>query len=309
MNIQTGGKVSGVYGIKVLRNAGTDKEHLEDFGESPNMLLDGFFERFASGGGALKTNEWIMFVGSGTTPVEGTQTQLVSQVGSYDYMPVTSNDNVKVDEDYILSSTGVAEWAIGAIVGNISEVGVKIGPVSGSTVDSRALIVDSQGSLTTITVTAEDKLVISYTLKYIIPIQPHISVINFAGVQTTCTLETINALSNYIWNFQPALANFGANLNYSGTQELVNNPGLGATSSFKVSSISVTYSNPSTGVRRVSFFASTGSCNEPLGLKYLATSGSTSSSYMALGIHFDPPIPKDATKTLTLNLDFVLTRA
>ncbi|WP_024602933.1 hypothetical protein [Pseudoalteromonas sp. TB41] len=307
MNIQTGGKVSGVYGIKVLRNADTDKEHLEDFGESPNMLLDGFFERFASGD--LSPSSWYMFVGSGTTPVDATQTQLVSQVGSYEQISATSNDNVKVGNDYIASSTGIAEWSIGAIVGNISEVGARLGTLIGSTVDSRALIVDSQGNPTTITVTAEDKLVISYTLKYIIPTQQHVSVVDFAGVQTTCTLETINALSKYSWDFYSALAIFAGILNYSGTQELVNNPELGETSSFDRSSISITYSEPSTGVRRVSFFASIEDCNEPLGLKYLATSGVASYTYRALGIHFDPPILKDNTKTLTLNFDFTLTRA
>lgn len=307
MNIQTGGKVSGVYGIKVLRNAGTDKEHLEDFGESPNMLLDGFFERFASGN--LRVTGWSMFVGSGTTPAEATQTQLVSQVGSYESMTVTAKDNVKVGSDYIVSSTGVAEWATGSIVGNISEVGVRIGSRIGSTVDSRALIVDSQGSPATITVTAEDKLVVSYTLKYIIPIQQHVSVVDFAGVQTTCTLETINALNNKTWDFKTALAMFGDILHYSGAQNLVNNPELDTTSSLKPSSTSKTYSVPSAGVRRLSIFANTGACNEPLGLKYLATSGAGSYVYKALGIHFDPPIPKDATKTLTLNLDFTLTRA
>lgn len=307
MNIQTGGKVSGVYGIKVLRNAGTDKERLEDFGESPNMLLDGLFERFASGN--LSTKDWSMFVGSGTTPVEATQTQLVSQVGSYRYLTVTSNDNVKVGSDYIVSSTGVAEWAIGDIVGNISEVGVRLGSRIGSTVDSRALITDSQGAPTTITVTAEDKLVISYTLKYIIPIQQHVSVVDFAGVQTTCTLEALNVLNNDYWSMTTVLANFQPRLSHSTTQELVNNPELNRDSSYTGSGVTRTYSIPQNGVRRVSFFANTKGCNHPEGLKYVMPEGANSSYHLALGLHFDPPIPKDSTKTLTLNFDFTLTRA
>lgn len=306
MNIQTGGKVSGIYGIKVLRNAGTDKEHLEDFGESPNMLLDGFFERFASGN--LEGFAWYMFVGSGTTPVEATQTQLVSQVGSYNSMSVTANDNVKVGEDYIASSTGVAGWDIGAIVGNISEVGVRLGSRIGSTVDSRALIVDSQGAPTTITVTAEDKLVISYTLKYIIPIQPSVSVVDFLGVPTTCTLETLNALNSY-WRISTAFASFDSRLNYSETQELVNNPELDVNQSRESSRVSVNYSTPQYGVRRISFFAKTQDCNLSGGLKYVALVSGGISSRMPIGLHFDPPIPKDATKTLTLNFDFTLTRA
>ena len=307
MNIQTGGKVSGVYGIKVLRNAGTDKEHLEDFGESPNMLLDGFFERFASGD--LRPSRWNMFVGSGTTPVDATQTQLVSQIGSYEQMNVTKNDNVKVGSDYIVSSTGVAEWDIGDIIGNISEVGVKIGPTIGSTVDSRALIVDSQGNPTTITVTSEDKLVISYTLKYIIPTQQHVSVVDFLGVPTTCTLETTNALERSSWSLVTAFAKFNPNLTHSTTQELVNNPELDKTSSISRSDVNRSYSSPQNGVRRVSFFANTDGCNYTTGLKYVMLEGYRSSSARVIGLHFDPPIAKDNTKTLTLNFDFTLTRA
>jgi hypothetical protein len=290
-----------------LRNAGTDKEHLEDFGESPNMLLDGFFERFASGG--LMPTNWYMFVGSGATPVDSTQTQLASQVGSYVQMSVTSNNNVKVGEDYIASSTGLAEWAMGDIVGNISEVGVRIGSIIGSTVDSRALIVDTQGAPTAITVTAEDKLLISYTLKYIIPTQQHVSVVDFLGVPTTCTLETLNALNNLFWNMEIAFANFRAYLTHSKTQELVNNPELNRTSSFSGSTVTRYYSSPQNGVRRVSFFANTDDVNQSTGLKYVMTTGNSSTSEVLLGLHFDPPIPKDNTKTLTLNFDFTLTRA
>lgn len=307
MNIQTGGKVSGVYGIKVLRNAGTDKEHLEDFGESPNMLLDGFFERFASGD--LNPTAWHMFVGSGTTPVEATQTQLVSQVGSYDQMSVTSNDNVKVGNDYIASSTGIAEWAIGAIVGNISEVGVRLGLIIGSAVDSRALIVDSQGSPTTITVTAEDKLVISYTLKYIIPTQQHVSVVDFLGVPTTCTLERLGALDVSSNNLFTAFAySFNSRAEHTSSQGLINDPEQSIRLS-RLSNVGREYTSPSNGVRRVSYFFSTDDANDPQGLIEYMSFGSASFASPFMGLHFDPKIPKDATKTLTLNFDFTLTRA
>ena len=302
MNIQTGGKVSGVYGIKVLRNAGTDKEYIEDFGESPNMLLDGFFERFASGN--LSAVSWSMFVGSGTTPAEATQTQLVSQVGSYDQMSVTSNDNVKVGEDYIASSTGVAEWAIGVIVGNISEVGVRLGSRIGSTVDSRALIVDSQGSPATITVTAEDKLIVSYTLKYIIPIQQHVSVVDFAGTQTTCTLERLMVLdkgqNNLTGGFLFAESPY---LYFGAARALADNPEGSTSGSISSALLNPTSSSISQGSRRIIYFVPTDKGNVG-GIGYAQTIGDS-----RVGLHFDPPIPKDATKTLTLNFDFTLTRA
>lgn len=307
MNIQTGGKVSGVYGIKVLRNAGTDKEHLEDFGESPNMLLDGFFERFASGD--LSDINWSMFAGTGTLPVEATQTQLISQVGSYDSLTVSANANVKVGNDYIASSTGVAEWAIGAITGNISEVGVRLGTRIGSTVDSRALITDSQGSPTTITVTSEDKLIVSYTLKYIIPIEQHVSAVDFAGTQTTCTLERLAALDNNKNGLRTAFViNFPGQLKASASQELINDPESTA-SSGAGQIANITTSIPVPLVKRLSYLLQTDYGNISGGIKYVFIPAYSNSNFPFIGLHFDPPIPKDATKTLTLNFDFTLTRA
>lgn len=308
MNIQTGGKVSGVYGIKVLRNAGTDKEHLEDFGESPNMLLDGFFERFASGN--LSTSTWRMFVGSGTTPVEATQTQLVSQVGSYDQMSVTSNDNVKVGSDYIVSSTGVAEWAIGAIVGNISEVGVRLGGLIGSTVDSRALIVDSQGSPTTITVTAEDKLEISYTLKAVIPIEQVVSVHDFAGVQTTCTVERLAALDKGR-NSLSSMLSIADRLHASTNNTLINDPESNSSSSSERidgSNLSVTSTNLGIGAKRKTFVISTSAGNLDGGIGGIGIAQAFYDLYHSIA-RFDPKIPKSETQTLTLHFDLTLTRA
>lgn len=307
MNIQTGGKVSGVYGIKVLRNAGTDKEHLEDFGESPNMLLDGFFERFASGD--LSFNSWLMFVGTGTTPVVATQTQLVSLVGRPTSVNAAVNNNVKVDSDYIASSTGVAEWPIGVIVGNISEVGIRLGSRRSSTVDSRALIIDSQGSPTTITVTAEDKLVVNYTLKYIIPIEQHVSVVDFAGTQTTCTLERVAVLDSNRNSLKTAFVQgFPGLIKGSHSQELINNP-ESTENSGTTYNIDITYSTPESLVRRTSYFLKTNSGNTSLGLKYVFIPASIGQYYPFMGVHFDPPIPKDTTNTLTLDFDYTLTRA
>ena len=308
MSIKAGGKVSGVYGIKVLRNAGTDKEFIEDFGESPNMLLNGFFDRFASGN--LKHNDWAMFVGSGTTPVEANQTQLVNQIGNIEYMfsNMAVNDNVKEGSDYISSTTGVAKWGVGGIVGNISEVGVRLGSQIGSTVDSRALIVDAQGNPTAITLTSNDKLEISYTLKYIIPIQQHVSVVDFLGVSTTCTLEPLGVLDKNKNNLSSAFVYGLSNAIYwSDNRPIYDNPEA-SIGSLSVASIGRTYSNPSTGVRRYSIFCDLDDMNTAGEIEYICISSADAYASF-LGLHFSPKIPKDNTKTLTLNFDFTLTRA
>lgn len=308
MNIKSGGKVSGVYGVKVLRNAGKSNEFLEDFGESPNMLLDGFFERFANGN--LRHNDWAMFVGAGTTPVLASQTQLVNQVGNSEYMfsNMTVNDNLKIGSDYIASTTGIAKWSVGSIVGNISEIGTRLGSPIGSTIDSRALIVDSQGNPTTITLTSNDKLEISYTLKYIIPIQQHISTVDFLGVTTTCTLERLGVLDKNKNNLSSAFAYLLSNSVYwSDSQPLYNNPEVNPSFTF-TASVGRTYSSPSIGVRRLTIFCDLNDMNNSGEIEYICISSSQSHESF-LGLHFSPKIPKDSTKTLTLNFDFTLTRA
>lgn len=309
MNIQTGGKVSGVYGIKVLRNAGTDKERLEDFGESKNMLLDGFFDRFASGN--LDPSKWYFFVGSGTTPAVATQTQLVNKIGDFKYANALKNDNVKVGSDYIASSTGEGKWELGDIVGNISEVGVRMGDRIGDTVDSRALIVDDQGNPTTITVTAEDKLEISYTLKCVIPIEQHVSVTDIGGVQTTCTLERLAVLDSGR-NGIGSVIELSEKLYITGTKTVTNNPESTSTSGFvniNGTGLTLTGSNLGIGSRKQTFKLSTAIGN--LGGGGIGGVGITQEyySFHHSVVRFDPQIPKDSTKTLTLNFDFTLARA
>ncbi len=309
MNIQTGGKVSGVYGIKVLRNAGTDKEHLEDFGESPNMLLDGFFERFASGD--LGTSNWYMYVGAGADAVLPTQSSLSSQIGaginSSNSGTLTQNPTVNEGGQYTTSFTISAEWGIGDIVGNISEVGVSMGSNRPTNLDSRALISDAQGNPTTITVTSQDKLIVSYTLRYIIPTQQQTSLVDFLGVDTICTLETTNIFQ---WSIRTVLAGFSPLCNFSSVQSLVNDVEEGPASASSSDVVQLTKSSPQPNTIRLSYFASTNHFNLYGSIKYLSLNTyDGSSNRKVLGLHFDPPIPKDNTKTLTLNFDFTLTRA
>lgn len=312
MNVNYTAKVDGFYEVGVRRNAASGNADIEWTGEHENLLLNGFFTHWKAR--LLGGSSWRFFVGTGADAAAATQSQLISQVGvASDTATVTSNNNELEGSDYISSSTGIAQWPIGAIVANISEIGCNLRNLTtGVDLDSRALIVDNLGATRTITVTADDQLVVRYTLRYRIPIDQHVSVVDFGGVSTTCTLESLYVTSSTIWGITALLNGFNTNntIKTSATLGLFNDVTgshtAGLNSNVAVLSVSETASG-----RRVTVSANASQLNieGTSGIKYLVIANNSSASFHRQGILFDPPIAKDDTKTLTLNFDYTLARA
>jgi hypothetical protein len=313
MNVEMGIGVSGYYEVDVIRNKGLAGEYTEYCGRSDNLILNGFFGRWQAG--TIRQSAWRFFVGSGSAPPSVTDNQLQTQIGSASNSSTNvNNPNVKVGSDYFCSNTGTAEWALGAIVGNISEIGVNMrNDTANNTLDSRALIVDGLGNPTTITVTAQDQLVVRYTLRFKIPTAPHISVVNFEGVPTTCTLESLGVLNSNHWNMSLIVDRFipRTECSISGSQTVIGDPESttvsGVSSNFTGSSPTIVSTN---GIRRrVNFLSSQGNQIAPAGIRYLVIPVALSTTFFYQGIHFDPPLMKNNQKTLVLDFDYTLTRA
>lgn len=312
MNVEMGIGVSGYYEVDVIRNKGLAGEYTEYCGRSDNLILDGFFGRWQAG--VIQPSAWRFFVGSGSALPLVTDNQLQTQIGSASNVSTNiNNPNVKVGSDYFCSNTGTAEWALGAIVGNISEIGVNLmNTTTNNTLDSRALIVDGLGNPTTITVTAQDQLVVRYTLRLKIPAAPHISVVNFEGVPTTCTLESLGVLDSGRWNTSLILSRFFPRVEcyISGSQTVIGNP---ESTAFFGTYSPFTWTTPSSvsvnGIRRkVNFLSNQGNQIAPAGIRYLAIPVASNQTWFYQGIHFDPPLMKNNQKTLVLDFDYTLTR-
>lgn len=309
MNINMAGRVEGFYGIKIRRNAGLENEFIEDCGEHQNLILDGLFTRWLSG--SLRSSSWRFFVGTGATAPAVTDTQLVAQLGSASgAATVTVNATAIEGLDYVSSSTGVASWAIGDIIGNISEIGVSLSTsTSGLSLDSRALIVDGVGAPTTLTVTALDQLVVSYTLRYKIPTAQHISAVTFKGVSTTCTLETVGVLDTFHWGLGVVFDSTypfrcSTTPKISNAASIQNN--VEANLNFGTAA-SCTVEGSNTGAaRRVTFTASPEQWNAVGDIEYILIM--STGSLGRQGIHFNPKINKTNTDTLILNFDYTLAR-
>lgn len=99
-------------------------------------------------------------VGSSNTTPAFTDIALGSQIAYTN--SVTINDRIETTDRYGVTSRTYT-FATGAAAGNIAEVGIGVDPI-GNTLFSRALILDSMGNPTTITVLPDEDLVIIYEL-------------------------------------------------------------------------------------------------------------------------------------------------
>lgn len=104
-------------------------------------------------------------VGTGTTPFTGSSTALSNQVGSR----TNSTVSATVQRDTMGSSgyrevlTATKQFTLGAITGNITEVGFFTGS-SGNNATFLDLVRDEQGDPTTFPVTSEDQLRVTHVL-------------------------------------------------------------------------------------------------------------------------------------------------
>ena len=177
-------KMKGEFQFFNKRKDGT-LEPLLDGAKSRNLIVDQFFECLGSGvnggnnsrlnfsastsAGASSVSRWFI-VGTGSTPPAATDTALENQIASTDTVTDHSH-SYSYDEQsdtLMFATVSTRSFPIGGVVGNISEVGVdfssSFAPWAGRFLQSRALIRDSQGDPTTISLGAEDQLVVVYTL-------------------------------------------------------------------------------------------------------------------------------------------------
>lgn len=158
---------------------------LLDGAVSRNLIVDQFFYCLGSGvngssnsnlntntGGNASSqaiNRWFT-VGTGSTPPQPTDTSLENQRASTDV--VTSHTHsYSYDEQsdtLIFTTVSTQSFSLGGVIGNISEVGVdfrgQFSPWGNRFLQSRALIKDTQGNPTSISLGEDDQLVVVYTL-------------------------------------------------------------------------------------------------------------------------------------------------
>lgn len=163
-NLRTG--VEGHFRLEVLRSDGSVKE---DTGFFRNLILNqGLDNLFKMP--AVRAYYFIQ-VGFGNGAPSVTDTALQSHAAGINSFSEYHNDPtgvVTTSPRYYYDQATVT-FATGAVVGNVAEIGAASSNTGPNTLFSRALVKDSNGDPTTVSVLADEQLRVTYQLRWYIP--------------------------------------------------------------------------------------------------------------------------------------------
>lgn len=293
--------LSGHYKVGVIRASG----HYEQLAEFDNLITNAGLD-FIAGNSVTGATQYCR-AGTGTTPPAAGQTALVSQIGS---ASPTGTEALAANAELLYTSgTRVYTFAIGAVVGNVAEIGT-FSDETGGTMFSRALIRNAGGDPTTITILADEQLVVTFEYRVYVPQSDVTGTVSISvdGVPTDFTY-TIRAASFL------AGSDGGPWVAYAGMNPQAFEPSYTAAETQTLSAITAYDSHYGSGATSVSIAGYTNgnfyrdhTVTYGLSAANLATGIGKlwffSNSYAYGGPKFqmsiNPKLPKTNTKTLTL---------
>jgi len=201
-------KMQGFFRLQV---AGQDGKVHTDTGWFPNLITNQGMDWFGGGAPNFNTSAGTPLcthcgVGTGTTTPAFTDTALTTPLAM---SPPSAGSNVEGVSASTFIAGPPAYWsnvktygfALGAVVGNISEVAIG-NTASGNTTPqafNHALIVDSGGNPTTISVLVTDALTVTYELRYYInttdtSYSGAISAVTYSGIYRRASIGSVPSL-------------------------------------------------------------------------------------------------------------------
>ena len=190
--IELKSELEGIIKLEIIKEDGTLKQ-----GKALNIpfknLITNIGLDYLSSGNTIGAACQYCKVGTGSTAPSVNDTSLVSQAGSISPTG-TQTDSVQTSvEPYYSQHKTVYTFSIGAVAGNLTEIGF-FSASSGGTMWSRALIKDSGGNPTTLTLLATEQLKVTYTVRRYIP----------ASLTGSFTLNTNGTNSTVNYTITPA---------------------------------------------------------------------------------------------------------
>ena len=288
-------QLGGEYKIQITRADGT----VQTSQWFDNMILDAGLNRLGASGVAVFDH---LQVGTGTLAVAASQTKLNSyKAGTTLYHHSTENSDTSPHK---VSHTYKAVFEQGAVVGNITEVGVGTDAAGAENLFSRALIVDDNGVAISMAIIALDQLTVFYKLTLTPPLNTTTGTLVIGGVSYgyTCRIERAGSFSNGSYlasnsdNFSLATTMYA----YSGAcalgavTETISGDWVGSSEY----AVHVSYAQSTkTRVSRLTFSINQG--NSDTGLTGFTLNYTASACFQYV---LNKPIPKDNTKVLTLDV-------
>lgn len=290
---------SGQYRLEVRRNGQLVQE-----AEFDNLITDYGLNLF---GGTSSIVQYAR-VGTGTSTPTATQTALDTQIASASTGSFASSATNEGVAPYRTTQTWTATFAQGAVVGNITEIGVGTA-ATGNNLFSRALIVDGNGNPTSITLTSIDQLTVYYTVRVTPPTSDVTGALVLNGTTYNYTMRICNAASfmtnnnnfnGYFFsgygssaiNTYPAGSNLGA-VTAAGPS--------GSTSGTAGSSSTAAYTT-GTYYRDTTFSLTPAQGNATGGIQCMRLILDQNYSNHQYQVRFDTPIPKTNTQSFSITL-------
>jgi hypothetical protein len=170
---------------RVVLNDGTERE--VDSGWMPNLITDFGMDSLATDG---QTRGYYCSVGTGTSAPANADTSLQSFLASK--AQDTNASSVDSTTPYAVHVNNSYLFALGAVVGNITEIGIGSAN-NGTSLFSRCRVIDGAGSPTSLTVTSIDQLTIYYRLNLTSDVTDATGSVTLASVAYAYTARKANA--------------------------------------------------------------------------------------------------------------------
>jgi len=181
--------ISGYWKLTTIKPDGTKKV----CGEFKNLILDAGLDAL----GKSRVHEYCR-VGTSNLAVNSSQNSLVSQIASTNTLQGSTN-GAQSTAPYYGWRRITYRFNIGVAAGNLSEIGIGWSS-TGSTLFSRALILDGLGNPTTITVASDEILDATYEMRIYPPTTDVTGTITLDGVSHTYIIRACEVNNSDHWN-------------------------------------------------------------------------------------------------------------
>lgn len=300
--IELKSELEGIIKLEIIKEDGTLKEAEGLNIPFYNLITDAGLN-FVSNSDIIQNAIRYCRVGTSSTTPSVSDTALGAQTGTISLLGTGTNSVQYTTNPYYSNHQRVYTFDVGAVSGNLTEIGF-FSAEFGGTMWSRALIKDSEGNPTTLTLLATEQLKVTYTVRRYIPASLTGSfTLNTNGtnsaVNYTITPSYINN-SSFPWFSGVCCNNVFSLYAYetdilgditsspSGSQssEIMTTPPYVAGSFEKTGylTIDITTGNFATGIGSITFF------------------GSDYSYYHGYQCSFSPKIMKTSSQTLTIGI-------
>lgn len=301
--IELKSELEGIIKLEVIKEDGTLKEAEGLNVPFKNLITDAGLN-FVSDGAIMASVANYCRVGTGSTVPSVSDTALNSQTGSSSQSGSITNNLQSTTAPYYTQHTYIFTFDVGAVSGNLTEIGFFSAP-TGGTMWSRALIKDSGGNPTTLTLLATEQLKVTYTIICYIPAsQTGSFTLNTNGTNSTVSYTITPAnFTNNDSPFIPGVVSQSSMFIYlyeTNTLGIITSrPSGSAAGSF--SSACDSYTTGSF-IRTGSVQVATGYANFPNGIGSMIFFGNGYTYQLGYQCSFSPSIMKTSSQTLTIGI-------